>query len=98
MTLTPGYCITAELRVKDSAKVDIAREAMRTLCAQTLKEPGCRFFTLHQDAQVPTRFLLWEVFDDEAAFKAHFETAHTKAYLAQDLTEVVQHFKTNLVA
>jgi len=43
------------------------------------------------------RLLLWECFDDEAAFKAHFEYAHTKVYFALGLTEVLQNFKTTTV-
>ncbi|NOK63435.1 MAG: carboxymuconolactone decarboxylase [Chloroflexi bacterium AL-W] len=67
-----------------------------TLCDRTLQEPGCSLFTLHHDTSIPTRFVLWERFDDEAAYTQHFEEAHTKAYLELDLTEVVQHFQTNI--
>lgn len=95
---TTGYYITAELRVKDAARLDEARAALLELCRQTRREPGCSIFTLHQDPADPGRFLLWERFDDEAAFKAHFDAAHTRAYLALDLTEVVRFFRTDVVA
>ncbi len=91
-----GYYITAELRVKDESNVQIAREALRALCKETLTEPGCSIFTLHHDPKCSTRFLLWERFSDEAALKAHFETVHTKEYLAKDLTEIVQYFQTDV--
>ncbi|MBM5573179.1 putative quinol monooxygenase [Deefgea sp. CFH1-16] len=92
---TTGYYITAELRVKDSNQIQITKHALMTLCEKTLTEPGCSMFTLHHDPSTPTRFLLWERFDDEAAFKAHFAMPHTLEYVAQDLTEVVQFFQTN---
>lgn len=95
--LTPGYYITAELRVKDPNKVEEAKSALLALCTDTLKEPNCTIFQLHQDEKIPTRFLLWERFDDENAFKAHFKELHTEEFLLKDLTEVVQYFHTNVV-
>ena len=96
MLFVPGYYITAELKVKDDARIQETKEALLRLCTATLTEPGCTVFTLHHDPKLPTRFLLWERFDDEAAFKAHFECAHTREYVAKDLTEVVQYFQTNI--
>jgi 4-carboxymuconolactone decarboxylase len=95
--LQPGFYITAELRVKDERKVEEAKSALTALCQETEREPGCSLFTLHQCSEEKGRFLLWERFDDEAAFKQHFEEPHTKDYLAKDLTEIIQVFKSNLV-
>ncbi len=39
-------------------------------------EPGCFRFDINQDAHVPTRFYLYEVYRDEAAFEAHLQTPH----------------------
>jgi quinol monooxygenase YgiN len=97
MLLSSGYYITAELKVKDESNVQTAKESLLVLCQETLTEPGCSLFTLHHDSKCPTRFLLWERFDDEAAFKAHFEAKHTKEYVAKDLTEVVQYFQTDVL-
>jgi quinol monooxygenase YgiN len=94
----PGYYITAELRVKEESQTKEAIDALTVLCAETLKEPGCSIFQLHQDATTPQRFILWERFDDETAFKRHFEESHTKAYVALNLTEVVQYFQTSVMA
>lgn len=93
----PGYYITAELRVKNPSRVREAKQALTALCAATLKEEGGSIFTLHQDAEDSARFLLWERFDDENAFKRHFEEPHTRAYVALDLTEVVRFYKTGVV-
>jgi 4-carboxymuconolactone decarboxylase len=92
-----GYCITAELKVKNEDRIQEAKESLTYLCKKTLEEPGCTVFVLHHDAKQPTRFLLWECFDDEAAFKLHFEASHTKEYISKDLTEVVQYFQTDIV-
>ncbi|WP_238946441.1 putative quinol monooxygenase [Vandammella animalimorsus] len=98
MMFAPGYYVTAELRVKNPEQVMQARKALALLADKTLHEAGCSIFTVHQDAAEPTRFLLWERFDDEAAFKQHFLEAHTQDYLALDLTEVVQYWVSDVVA
>ena len=92
-----GYYVTAELRIKDETKIEQTTRALSKLCAATRNEPGCRIFVLHQNSSDPRSLLLWECFDDEAAFKAHFEYAHTKAYFAQGLTDVSQNFKSTPV-
>jgi quinol monooxygenase YgiN len=91
-----GYYITAELRVKEPENIAKAAQSLKKLCAETLKEPGCSIFTLHQCASDERRFLLWERFDSEEDFKRHFELAHTQAYLKEDLTEVVQYFVSDI--
>jgi 4-carboxymuconolactone decarboxylase len=96
MTFVQGYYITAELKVKDESRIQETKEALMLLCKETLTEPGCTLFTLHHDSKQATRFLLWERFNDEAAFKLHFEAPHTKEYVAKDLTEVVQYFQTDI--
>ena len=94
--LEKGYFITAELRVLDSSKLLQTKKALYKLCEETLKEPGCNLFTLHQCNKDENCFLLWERFDNEEAFKQHFNEQHTKDYIALDLTEVVQFFQTNV--
>ncbi len=42
----------------------------------TRDEPGCFRFDMHQDAENPVRFHLYEVYRDEAAFEAHLEAPH----------------------
>lgn len=39
-------------------------------------EPGCLRFDIHRDTSVATRFYLYEVYTDEAAFQSHLETPH----------------------
>jgi autoinducer 2-degrading protein len=48
--------------------------------AAAAKEPGCRRFDILNLASDPNHFFLYEVYDNEAAFKAHRETAHFKKY------------------
>ena len=50
--------------------------------AAAAKEPGCRRFDILSLASDPNHFFLYEVYDSEAAFKAHRETEHFKKYAA----------------
>jgi len=40
------------------------------------REPGCLQFDICVDTADPNRFLLYEVYEDSAAFDAHRETPH----------------------
>jgi len=46
------------------------------------KEPGCRQFDVLVDPGDRTNVMLYEVYNDEAAFEAHQQTPHFKKYLA----------------
>ncbi len=46
-------------------------------------EPGCRHFDVLVDPKDPTRAMLYEIYDDEAAFVAHQATPHFKRYVEE---------------
>lgn len=50
--------------------------------AAAAKEPGCKRFDILNLASDPNHFLLYEVYDNEAALKAHRETEHFKKFAA----------------
>lgn len=43
-------------------------------------EPQCFRFDINQDEEIPTRFYLYEVYQDEAAFQHHLTTPHFVAW------------------
>ena len=43
-------------------------------------EPGCQQFDVAQDPKDAAAFFLYEIYDDEAAFKAHIATPHFKHF------------------
>jgi (4S)-4-hydroxy-5-phosphonooxypentane-2,3-dione isomerase len=50
---------------------------LRANAAASLRcEPGCRQFEICRDASSPGTMLLYEVYDDEAAFAAHLVSPH----------------------
>jgi quinol monooxygenase YgiN len=55
-------------------------EAAAKNARQSVQEPGCLRFDVVQSADDPTRFVLVEIYRDEAAVAAHRETAHYKEW------------------
>ena len=45
-------------------------------------EPGAKLFLISRSKENPAQFLFYELFRDQAAFKAHQESAHFKTYIA----------------
>ncbi|RLJ58853.1 quinol monooxygenase YgiN [Litoreibacter meonggei] len=65
----------------DPAQLDAFKVAMLENANTSLKdEPGCRQFDVCMDTARPTEVFLYEVYDDEAAFKAHTASAHYAAF------------------
>jgi quinol monooxygenase YgiN len=60
--------------------IDTFREATLTNARASWREPGIVRFDFIQQRDEPTRFLLIEVYRDEAAAAAHKETAHYKVW------------------
>jgi autoinducer 2-degrading protein len=50
--------------------------------AAAVTEPGCKRFDIINLASDPNHFFLYEVYDNEAALKAHRETDHFKKFAA----------------
>jgi quinol monooxygenase YgiN len=67
-----------------------AKELYRKLTQAARKEPGCRMFQAHQSLADSRRFFLYELYDDEAALKAHRETAHFDEYVQRGLFRIME--------
>lgn len=63
------------VHVKEEA-VEAFREATLANARASVQEPGVARFDVIQQVDDPTRFMLLEVYHDEAATLAHKETAH----------------------
>ena len=70
-----AYVVSAVWTAKPG-KEDLVRDAIRQLSSLSRAEPGCRFYQPHADPAEPRVFRLFEVYDDEAAYKAHGESEH----------------------
>jgi autoinducer 2-degrading protein len=64
------YAIAARYYAKEGKDDEIA-EILRAMIPISLAEPGCKTYAINRSRDDPRRFLLYEQFDDEAAFAAH---------------------------
>ena len=70
-----AYVVSAVWTAKPG-KEDLVRDAIQQLVPLSRAEPGCRFYQPYADPAVPLVFRLFEIYDDEAAYKAHAESEH----------------------
>ena len=77
------YVVVAKWVAKQGEEAYIA-DILRTVQRLSREEPGCRTFVTHRSVESPRTFLLYEQFEDEAAFKAHGETEHFKTHVLGD--------------
>jgi quinol monooxygenase YgiN len=51
-------------------------EAVAKLAEHTRREPGCRGYWFHRDAEDSRKFFLYELYVDEKAYRAHQASEH----------------------
>jgi (4S)-4-hydroxy-5-phosphonooxypentane-2,3-dione isomerase len=76
-----SYVVVAEFCTR-ADQATAFRTYMTWHAERSLEEPGCRLFEVAQDTTDPTRFLLYEVYDDEASYVAHRATTHYARFRA----------------
>jgi len=76
------HIVLVSVNVK-AEHVDAFREATILNARNSVQEPGVAQFDVLQQADDPTRFLLYEVYRDANAPAKHRETAHYNAWAAK---------------
>jgi quinol monooxygenase YgiN len=80
-----SYVLAVTWVAKPGEEEQVA-DLLRELATAAETEPGCLQFKVHRSLDDQRRFLLYEVYRDEAGFEAHQQTAHFKRLvLAQGL-------------
>jgi len=77
------YNVIATWVAKEGEVENVAR-ILRVNAEASEAEPGCREFKVYREKGEPRTFVLYEVYDDEAAFEAHRESEHFKRYVLED--------------
>ena len=65
-------------------------DIIRKLQEHTRQEPGCVYYAGHQSKEDSRRFLMYEVYRDEAALQAHRDAPHYKQYVEGGLSAIVE--------
>lgn len=77
------YSIIVEFRLKPGAHAAFRRAMDANARASFHDEPGCRRFDVLEPKGESDRILLYEIYDDRAAFDAHVRSAHFAAFQAE---------------
>jgi quinol monooxygenase YgiN len=77
-----GLCVRFTCKDETSAKA-YDRLVAETIEAIKAHEPGTLVYASHLVDGQPLQRIFYELYRDEAAFKAHGETPHTRRYLAE---------------
>jgi quinol monooxygenase YgiN len=76
-----GLLVVAQWEAKDG-QADRVAEILHRFLPQAQSDPGAKLFLISRGKENPAQFLFYELFRDEAAFKAHQESAYFKTYIA----------------
>ncbi|WP_426411460.1 putative quinol monooxygenase [Bradyrhizobium ganzhouense] len=76
-----GLLVVAQWEAKPGEADKVAAILDRFL-PEAQREDGVKLFLISRATDNPAQFLFYELFRDEAAFKAHQESAHFKTYIA----------------
>lgn len=79
---TPAPYVVVVDYTAPSENIVALRTLIEGVAKASITEPGCRRFDVVQPLAAPDRITLFEVFDDQAAFKAHSEAPHFKQFVA----------------
>ena len=76
-----GLLVVAQWEAKEG-QADRVAEILDRFLPEAQSEPGAKLFLIARAKENPAQFLFYELFRDEAAFKAHQESDHFKTYIA----------------
>ena len=83
------YVICSQLLVKEGREEAVAA-VMPEIVAASRTEPGCLMYVAHRHLQDPRRFMFYEQYVDEAAFKAHTESEHYQRLVVPIIAPAVE--------
>lgn len=78
---TGGLLVVAQWEAKEG-EADRVASILDRFLPEAQREEGAKLFLISRARENPAQFLFYELFRDEAAFKAHQESAHFKTYVA----------------
>ncbi len=81
--MTDGFVVVVEFDLKQGRVDEFMRLVRANASASVLDEPGCRRFDVlspETSSGGQERIVLYEIYRNPAAFEAHLQTAHFKAF------------------
>jgi quinol monooxygenase YgiN len=71
------YAIIARFKVKPGNVAEVI-SLLGKAAGPSRQEPGCHLYIANQDLSDPDMIVMYEQYDDEAAFQAHLDSPHCK--------------------
>ncbi len=94
------YCIIVRMELKAGVRNKFLDAMLLNAEASARDEPGCLTFDVLEARDEPDCFLLYEIYESQAAFEDHKQTSHFKACRAaiDDLLERQTISATDVIA
>jgi quinol monooxygenase YgiN len=77
-----GYVITVDFHLRAESRDKFLSLVRENAALSLANETGCRRFDVCVPLDGSPRVFLYEIYDDEAAFKAHLQMPHYKSFAA----------------
>lgn len=89
--------ILVEFDVSPDRRAEFRRMILENAAASMRDEPGCRQFdVLEPVGESEGRFILYEIYEDEAAFDAHISTPHYQLFSEETSAMIIERRITRL--
>jgi quinol monooxygenase YgiN len=88
-SLNDGFVVAIMLETKEGEAEAVA-EIARVLTPATMAEPGVKLFLPYRSPTNPSLFFVFELYVDEAAWRAHEATDHFKAAIKELLPRLIR--------
>ena len=75
-----GYVILVDFQLKPGSKAEFRRAIDTNARASCRDEPGCSRFDVVEPRDDENRIVLYEIYDNRAAFEHHLKTPHLAAF------------------
>lgn len=75
-----SYVVVATYVSKDGESEELTRR-LKAMISPTRAEPGCLAYRVTNSNDDPNTFVLFEVYDDEEAFKVHAASDHFEEHI-----------------
>jgi quinol monooxygenase YgiN len=83
------YVVCSQLLVREGSEEAVAA-VMPELVAASRLEPGCLLYLAHRHLEDRRRFMFYEQYADEAAFRAHTEAEHYRRLVVSVVAPAVE--------
>ena len=81
--------VIARYKTRPGASDEVAAVLLNHVVA-TRREPGCIDFTVLRSLEEPERFILYERYTDEEAFRAHRASPHFREYVEGTIVPLLE--------